>query len=122
MARHLADQQALVPVSRDTSCVDEWTGSIVPSQQPHTSAWQSPPPPFPIDYGDDCHRKFYQFYDGSPNAFEPADFDSAEDAVFSGGNEPNPLEGGILNPHLVDKLQIDVAEQYLVEQRLQYQD
>ncbi|KAK1659796.1 hypothetical protein BDP55DRAFT_732975 [Colletotrichum godetiae] len=122
MARHSADQQALVSVSRDTSRVGEWTGSFVPSHQPDTSAWQSPPPPFTIDYGDYCPRGFSHFNDGSPKAFEPADFDSTEDTVFSGGNEPNPVEEGILDPDLVDKLQIDVADQYLIEQRLQDQD
>ncbi|KAK1488955.1 hypothetical protein CABS01_17162, partial [Colletotrichum abscissum] len=122
MARPSADQQALVPVSRDTSLVDEWTGSFIPSQQQYPSTWQSPSPPFPIDYGDDCQRGFSQSYDGSPNAFEPPDFDSAEDAVFSDGNEPNPLEEAILDPDLVDKLQIDAADQYLIEQRLQDQD
>ncbi|KAI3528004.1 hypothetical protein CABS02_15233 [Colletotrichum abscissum] len=49
-------------------------------------------------------------------------FDSAKDGVFSGGNEPNSPEKAILGPDLVDKLQIDVAEQYLIEQRLQDQD
>ncbi|KAL0764122.1 hypothetical protein CaCOL14_013449 [Colletotrichum acutatum] len=122
MARLSADQQALVPVSRDTSLVGEWTGSFIPSQPSYPSAWQSPSPPFPIDYGDDCQRGFSQFYDGSPNAFEPSDFDSAEHAVFSGGNEPNSPEKAILDPDLADKLQIDVAEQYLIEQRLQDQD
>ncbi|KAK0371616.1 hypothetical protein CLIM01_11018 [Colletotrichum limetticola] len=124
MAILSADQQALVPVSRDTSLVGEWTGSFIPSQQQYSSTWQSPPPPQPFinDYGDDCQRWFSQFYDGSPNAFEPLDFDSAEDAVFSDGNEPNPLEEATLDPDLVDKLQIDAADQYLIEQRLQDQD
>ncbi|KAL0764070.1 hypothetical protein CaCOL14_013397 [Colletotrichum acutatum] len=89
-----------------------------------THRWWSPPPPQPFtnDEGDDCPRGFSQFYDGSPNAFEPPDFDSAENAVFSGGNEPNPLEEAILDPNLIDKLQIDAADQYLIEQRLQDQD
>ncbi|KAI3531309.1 hypothetical protein CABS02_14192 [Colletotrichum abscissum] len=119
MACFPVNQQALVPVSRSTPLSTRSANPFVASPQPWSSAWQAPS----IQGFDDITDRQDSFpcYEAPPNTSAPPGVDRVDSSVFPDVVEPNQYRDGILDPALVDFLQLDVGEQYLIERRLQRQ-
>ncbi|KAK1658093.1 hypothetical protein BDP55DRAFT_720971 [Colletotrichum godetiae] len=119
MACSPVNQQALVPVCRGTPLSTRSADPFVTSPQPWSSAWQAPS--LQDFYGTADRRDSFPCYEAPPNTSAPPGVDRVDSSVFPDLVEPNQYRDGILDPALVEFLQLDVGEQYIIERRLQRQ-